>query len=182
MIREAHDLDGLEKEKCENCGSSLTVKSGRFGPFIACTKYPECKFTRPIKKDRPPDRPTDEKCADCGSPMVIKTGRYGEFLACTTYPDCKHTRPVPLGVKCPVCVVGDLTQRRTRRGGVFYGCIRYPDCEYSTWYEPLPEECPKCSKTGVERRSSKARGEYRRCMHCEEEFDVEEPATAGAET
>ena len=182
MIREAHDLDGLEKEKCENCGSSLTVKSGRFGPFIACTKYPECKFTRPIKKDRPPDRPTDEKCADCGSPMVIKTGRYGEFLACTTYPDCKHTRPVPLGVKCPVCVVGDLTQRRTRRGRVFYGCIRYPDCEYSTWYEPLPEECPKCSKTGVERRSSKARGEYRRCMHCEEEFDVEEPATAGAET
>ncbi len=182
MIREAHDLDGLEKERCENCGSALTVKSGRFGPFIACTTYPECKFTRPIKKDRPPDRPTDEKCDECGSPMVIKTGRYGEFLACTTYPDCKHTRPVPLGVKCPVCVVGDLTQRRTRRGRVFYGCIRYPDCEYSTWYEPLPEECLKCKKTGVARRSSKARGEYRRCMHCEHEFDVEEPVTAGADT
>ena len=182
MIREAHDLEGLEDERCEKCGSKLTVKSGRFGPFIACTNYPDCKYTRPIKKDRPPDRPTDEKCQECGSPMVIKTGRYGEFLACTTYPDCQHTRPVPLGVKCPLCEVGDLTQRRTRRGRVFYGCARYPDCEYSTWYEPLPETCRKCEKVGVEKRSTKARGEYRRCMHCEHEFDVEEPAPAGAES
>lgn len=182
MIREAHDLEGLEDERCENCGSALTVKSGRFGPFIACTNYPECKFTRAIKKDRPPDRETDEKCYECGSAMVIKTGRYGEFLACTRYPDCQHTRPVPLGVKCPVCIVGDLTQRRTRRGRVFYGCVRYPDCEYSTWYEPLAEVCPECKKTGVERRSSKARGEYRRCMHCEHEFEVEEPAKAEADT
>jgi DNA topoisomerase-1 len=182
MIREAHDLEGLEKERCENCGGKLTVKSGRFGPFIACTKYPECKYTRPIKKDRPPDRPTDEKCRECGSAMVIKTGRYGEFLACTTYPDCQHTRPVPLGVKCPVCEAGDLTQRRTRRGRVFYGCVRYPDCEYSTWYEPLQETCPECKKEGLERRSSKARGQYRRCMHCEHEFDVEESAAAGAES
>jgi DNA topoisomerase-1 len=182
MIREAHDLEGLEDERCEKCGSKLTVKSGRFGPFIACTTYPECKFTRPIRRDRPPDRPTDEICAECKSPMVIKTGRYGEFLACTKYPECKHTRPVPLGVKCPTCVTGDLTQRRTRRGRVFYGCMRYPDCDYSTWYEPLPEECPECRKVGVERRSTKARGEYRRCINCEHEFDVEEPATVGADS
>jgi DNA topoisomerase-1 len=182
MIREAHDLGDLEKERCGDCDSTLTVKSGRFGPFIACTKYPECKYTRPIKKDRPPDRPTEEKCQECGSAMVIKTGRYGEFLACTRYPDCQHTRPVPLGVKCPVCEVGDLTQRRTRRGRVFYGCVRYPDCEYSTWYEPLPETCPKCKKEGVERRSSKVRGEYRRCIRCEHEFDAEEPAAAGTES
>jgi DNA topoisomerase-1 len=182
MIREAHDLEGLEDDRCEKCGSKLTVKSGRFGPFIACTTYPECKFTRPIRRDRPPDRPTDEICAECKSPMVIKTGRYGEFLACTKYPECKHTRPVPLGVKCPTCVTGDLTQRRTRRGRVFYGCMRYPDCDYSTWYEPLPEECRECHKVGVERRSTKARGEYRRCINCEHEFDVEEAATAGADS
>ncbi|MCZ6915300.1 MAG: type I DNA topoisomerase [Gemmatimonadetes bacterium] len=182
MIREAHDLEGLEDDRCEMCGSKLTVKSGRFGPFIACTTYPECKFTKPIRRDRPPDRPTDEKCAECSSPMVIKTGRYGEFLACTKYPECKHTRPVPLGVKCPTCVTGDLTRRRTRRGRVFYGCMRYPDCEYSTWYEPLPEECPECRKIGVEQRSTKARGEYRRCINCEHEFAVEEAATAGADS
>ena len=182
MIREAHDLEGLEKERCENCGSKLTVKSGRFGPFIACTNYPDCKFTRPIKKDRPPDRPTDEKCRECESPMVIKTGRYGEFLACTRYPDCKHTRPVPLGVKCPMCEVGDLTQRRTRRGRTFYGCMRYPDCDFSTWYLPVADVCPECGKTGAEVRSTKARGEYRRCLHCEHEFHVEEPAAAAAES
>ncbi len=182
MIREAHDLKGLEDERCEKCGSKLTVKSGRFGPFIACTKYPECKFTRPITMDRPPDRETDEKCAECQSPMIIKTGKYGEFLACTKYPECKHTRPVPLGVKCPTCEVGDLTQRRTRRGRIFYGCARYPDCEYSTWYEPVAEVCPSCNKTGAEKRVSKQRGDFLRCMHCEHEFSVDEPAAAAVES
>ena len=48
--------------------------------------------------------------------VLIKTGRFGEFLACTRYPECKHTRPIPIGVKCPKCVTGDLAERRTRRG------------------------------------------------------------------
>jgi DNA topoisomerase-1 len=182
MIREAHDVEGLEKEKCEKCGGKLTVKSGRFGPFIACTNYPECRFTKPLKRDRPPDRPTDEKCQECGADMVIKTGRYGEFLACTQYPSCKHTRPVPLGVKCPQCEIGDLTQRRTRRGRTFYGCMRYPDCEFSTWYLPVAIECPSCGKIGAEKRATKSRGEYRRCLHCEHEFTVEEPETVTAES
>jgi DNA topoisomerase-1 len=175
MIREAHDLDGLEKEKCEKCASALTVKSGRFGPFIACATYPECKYTRPLKRDRPPDRPSDEICEECKSPMVIKTGRYGEFLACTEYPKCKHTRALPLGVKCPTCEVGDLTQRRTRRGRTFYGCMRYPECDFSTWHLPVAEVCPACGKTGAEQRITKARGEHYRCLHCENEFTVEEP-------
>jgi DNA topoisomerase-1 len=178
MIREAHDVDELLKDPCEKCGGKLTVKSGRFGPFIACSNYPECKFTKPIRRDRPPDRPTDETCRECGAPMVIKAGRYGDFLACTQYPNCKHTRPVPLGVKCPRCTTGDLTQRRTRRGRTFYGCARYPDCDFSTWHPPVPDECPSCGKVGAEQRMTKARGEFRRCLHCEHEFQVEEaPAT-----
>jgi DNA topoisomerase-1 len=174
MIREAHDVDELVKDPCEKCGGKLTVKSGRFGPFIACSNYPECKFTKPIRRDRPPDRPTDETCRECGAPMVIKAGRYGDFLACTQYPNCKHTRPVPLGVKCPRCKTGDLTQRRTRRGRTFYGCARYPDCDFSTWHPPVPDECPSCGKVGAEQRMTKARGEFRRCLHCEHEFKVEE--------
>jgi DNA topoisomerase I len=181
MIREAHDVEDLENEPCEQCGGKLTVKSGRFGPFIACSNYPECKFTKPLKRDRPPDRPTDEKCQECGAAMVIKTGRYGEFLACTRYPACKHTRPLPLGVKCPVCHIGDLTQRRTRRGRTFYGCMRYPDCDFSTWHRPVPETCPACGHVGAEERATKARGEYRKCLSCSHEYTADEPVVAHAD-
>jgi DNA topoisomerase-1 len=173
MIREAFDVTEIEKEPCPDCGGKLTVKSGRFGPFIACTNYPECRYTKPLKRDKAPDRPTDEKCQECGSPMVIKTGRYGEFLACTKYPECKHTRPIPLGVKCPQCS-SELAERRTRRGRTFFGCSGYPDCEFSTWYRPVPDKCPDCGYEGSEQRSTKARGDYRRCIKCSNEFALEE--------
>ena len=174
MIREAFDVEDLEKEPCPDCGGKLSVKSGRFGPFIACTNYPDCKHTKPLKQDKVPDRPTDEVCNECGAPMVIKTGRYGEFLACTKYPKCKHTRPIPLGVKCPKCRAGELTERRTRRGRSFFGCMRYPKCDFSTWYRPVPDVCPSCGYVGAEKRSTKARGEFRKCIDCEHEFVPEE--------
>ncbi len=183
MIREAHDVGDLEQQACPKCGGKLGVRSGRFGPFIACTTYPECKYTKPLKRDKVPDRPTKEKCRECKSPMVVKTGRYGEFLACTAYPKCKHTRPIPLGVKCPKCKDGDLAERRTRKGGrVFFGCSTYPDCDFSTWHRPLPEACRDCRKIGVEKRFTKARGDYRRCLWCETEYDVAEEAAATAGT
>jgi DNA topoisomerase-1 len=60
MIREAYDVAHLDSTPCPECGGKLTVKSGRFGPFIACTNYPECRYTKPLKRDKVPDRPTDE--------------------------------------------------------------------------------------------------------------------------
>ncbi len=173
MIREAHDVGEIEKEPCPTCGGKLTVKSGRFGPFVACSNYPECRYTKPLKGDKVPDKPTDEVCKECGAPMVIKTGRYGEFLACTQYPKCKHTRPIPLGVKCPKCG-GELAQRRTRRGRSFFGCSNYPECDFSTWHRPVPDRCTECGNEGAEQRSTKARGEYRLCLKCGNEFPVEE--------
>ncbi len=183
LIREAHDVSELEGQPCAECGKgTLTVKSGRFGPFMACSNYPECRFTKPLRGDRPPDRPTDEVCAECGRPMVIKTGRYGEFLACTGYPECKHTRPIPLGVSCPKCTKGDVAERRTKRGRSFFGCTRYPDCDFSTWYRPAPDPCPSCAFVGAEMRSTKARGEFRKCLKCGNEFTVEEGASTPAAT
>ncbi len=173
MIREAHDVGEIEKEPCPKCGGKLTVKSGRFGPFVACGNYPECRYTKPLKGDKVPDKPTDEVCKECGAPMVIKAGRYGEFLACTQYPKCKHTRPIPLGVKCPKCG-GELAQRRTRRGRSFFGCSNYPECDFSTWHRPVPDRCTECGNEGAEQRSTKARGEYRLCLKCGNEFPVEE--------
>jgi DNA topoisomerase-1 len=180
IIHEVHDLSKLHEETCPKCGSPLAVRSGRFGPFIACARYAskECDYSRSLKKDKVPDRPTDEICKECGAPMVIKTGRFGEFLACTRYPQCKHTRPVPLGIKCPKCGVGDLAERRTKKGRNFFGCLRYPECDYSTWNRPVAVPCPSCGFVGMEQRQSKTAGATRKCLKCGHEVTVEEGAPA----
>ena len=178
LIHDVHDLSGLSKEKCPTCGSGLVVRSGRFGPFIACARYPECRFSRALSRNKVPDRPTDEICQECGAPMVIKTGRYGEFLACTRYPACTHTRPVPLGVKCPKCGVGDLAERRSKKGRTFFGCLRYPECDYSTWNRPVAVACPSCGFLGMEEKQTKAKGVTRKCLKCGHEMTLEEAAPA----
>jgi len=182
LIKEAHGIDQTDLQKCPEDGGQLRVRSGRFGPFIACSNYPACRYTKPLKRDKVPDRPTDQVCKDCGSPMVIKTGRYGEFLACTRYPECKHTRPIPLGVKCPRCGDGELAERRTRRGRSFFGCSNYPKCDFSTWYRPVPDTCPDCRNLGAEKRFTKGRGEYRRCLKCQTEWGAPEGAEATVAT
>ncbi|MCZ6758872.1 MAG: type I DNA topoisomerase [Gemmatimonadetes bacterium] len=176
LIREIHDVEGIEKEPCPECSGTLTVKSGRFGPFIACSNYPDCKYTKKLGKEKQPDEPTDEICKECGSPMVKKMGRYGQFLACTKYPACKHTRSPSLGVKCPNCAKGDLIERRTRKGRSFFGCSSYPECDFSSWYRPVPDSCPECNYLGAESRSTKAQGEYRVCLKCKNKFTVESSA------
>jgi DNA topoisomerase-1 len=178
LIRAVHDLSSLETDKCPNCGGPLEVRSGRFGPYIACLKYPECKFSKPIGRDKIPDKPTDEICKECGAPMVIKTGRFGEFLACTRYPKCTHTRPVPLGIKCPKCTIGDIAERRTGRGRSFFGCLRYPDCDYSVWNRPVPVPCPSCGFVGMEEKRTKTMGATRKCLKCGHEMMLEEAAAA----
>ncbi len=76
----------------------MTVKSGRFGRFLACTKYPECKGTRPLsrgkKRLRVPEGWT-QVCDKCGKTMVIRHSRRGPFIACPGYPDCKNTMRIP---------------------------------------------------------------------------------------
>jgi DNA topoisomerase I len=178
LVADAHGLDPAElaKERCPKCGSPIELKTGRFGPYLACTKYKDtCDYVKSLKKQRAPDRPTDEKCHLCGSPMVIKTGRFGEFLACTTYPACKGTRAIPIGVKCPKCLEGDLAERRTKRGKSFWGCVRYPACDFSTWNRPVVETCPECGWVGMEKKVSKAEGETRTCLRCKHKIVLAEP-------
>ena len=178
LVADAHGLDTeqLAKERCPKCGSAIELKTGRFGPYLACVKYKDtCDYVKSLKKARAPDRPTDEKCHLCGSPMVIKTGRFGEFLACTTYPACKGTRAIPMGIKCPKCIEGDLAERRTKRGKSFWGCIRYPACDFSTWNRPVPDTCPECGWIGMEKKVSKAEGETRVCLKCGNKLVLTEP-------
>ncbi|HBG84760.1 MAG TPA: type I DNA topoisomerase [Erysipelotrichaceae bacterium] len=123
-------------EKCPECGGDLVIRKGRYGEFVACSNYPECKY---IKKD-PNDRtgqPTGETCPKCGSPMVYKRGRYGEFEACSNYPTCKYIKKKPregdeligkpTGDKCPNCGA-DVVWKRGRFG-LFKACSNYPECK-----------------------------------------------------
>jgi DNA topoisomerase I len=178
LVSDAYGLsaEDIAKERCPKCGSPVELRTGRFGPYLACVKYKDtCDYVKSLKKARTPDRPTDEKCHLCGSPMVIKTGRFGEFLACTTYPACKGTRAIPMGIKCPKCDIGDLAERRTKRGKSFWGCVRYPACDFSTWNRPVPDTCPNCGFVGMEKKVSKAEGETRTCLKCKHKIVLAEP-------
>jgi len=148
---------------CEKCGKMMAIKWGKMGRFLACTGYPDCKNTKDFKevdgKVVPvEEEPTDETCEKCGRPMVIKRGRFGRFMACSGYPECKTSKPLSIGVACPTCKVGYLTERRTRRGKIFFGCNRYPDCTFAAWDRPLPETCPKCASPYLLQKYSKRDG------------------------
>ncbi|HUF25995.1 MAG TPA: type I DNA topoisomerase [Gemmatimonadaceae bacterium] len=174
LVGEAFDLSELDKERCPECGSRLVAKAGFFGPYVACERHPkECRFTRKLGVDRKPAIPTDEKCHECGEMMVIRHSRSGQFLGCSTFPKCRGTRPMPTGVKCPKDG-GDIAERRSKkRGKKFYGCSNYPKCDFVLWDKPVPETCPECGYVGAEAKRNKTRGEYRKCVSCGNEWEVE---------
>jgi DNA topoisomerase I len=165
-------------EACPECGQPLLERWGRFGKFLACSAYPDCRYTRDLSgNERAADEPTDETCPTCGKPMVIKHGRYGKFVACSGYPECKTTKPVTLGIACPEAgCVGQLVARRSRRGRVFYGCSVYPNCTFVVWQRPIPEACPKCGANFLTERPIRGRV-VRRCIResCDFEREVETP-------
>ena len=134
------------QESCAKCGRPMTVKRSRFGEFLACTGYPECRHTKPVAASATdPSGPT-EVCEKCGGELVTKRSRFGgRFLACTNYPKCKNTRAIRTGAACPrEGCGGDLVEKTTRKGRVFYACSNYPKCRFATWDRPLPQSCPEC--------------------------------------
>ncbi len=164
-------------ELCPRCPEEgrepahLVEKLGRYGRFIGCGNYPECKYTRPIDGGGPPEpEPTGEACPECGRPLVRKTGRFGPFVGCSGYPDCKYIKKEPpktMGIPCPQCNQGELVERRGRYGS-FYSCSRYPDCTFSVNQRPSAEPCPNCGGLVVA-----SRGGARRCLACARAWDPE---------
>ncbi len=124
------ELKGVKGEEigrnCPECGAPLLKVHGRYGTFIACSNYPQCKYKESLKEE---PQKTGEKCPECGGDLIIKSGRYGRFIACSNYPQCKYTAPITYG-KCPKCGEGDIVERRSKKGKKFYGCSRYPECDY----------------------------------------------------
>jgi DNA topoisomerase-1 len=151
-------------ETCPECGGDLIERRGRFGKFIACSNYPECKYKRNLPgSERAEDEPTDEICPTCERPMVIKHGRFGKFIACSGYPECKTTKPVTLGIACPECEKGQMVERHSRKGRTFFGCSAYPDCKFVLWQRPVAEPCPRCAAPFLTERVMRGGRRVQRC-------------------
>jgi DNA topoisomerase-1 len=176
LIAVAHDLSGIANERCPDCGGRLEPRGGFFGPFLACENHPKaCKYTRPLKGEKAKPKMTDIPCHLCGAPMVVRVGRSGEFLGCSTFPKCRGTRSMPTGVFCPKDG-GELVERRSKkRGTAFYACSN-EICDFVAWNKPVAEACPECAYVGAEMKFTKARGDFRKCLKCGNEWDVPQPA------
>ncbi|MEE8462530.1 MAG: type I DNA topoisomerase [Acidobacteriota bacterium] len=155
---------GIEQKPCEKCGKPMVLKKGRYGEFLACSGYPECKNTKKVIQDNgevkveETQETKDEKCPQCGSQLVQKHGPYGAFVACGDYPDCKYIKQETIGVDCPECKKGPLTRRRSRRGRYFYGCSTFPECKFALWQKPIDVQCPSCAAPYLLERTTKKEG------------------------
>ncbi|HWV56137.1 MAG TPA: type I DNA topoisomerase [Longimicrobiales bacterium] len=169
-----------EARNCPECGREMVVRWNRFGRFLACSGYPECRHTESIESGRngkPEPKRIGEPCPECGGELVERVGRFGPFIACSNYPTCKYTRPVTVaGMKCPECGQGDIAEKRTRKGKPFWGCTRYPECQWTSWDRPVADPCPDCGSPYRVVKSSKARGEYLKCPSCKGEFATDTAA------
>jgi DNA topoisomerase-1 len=141
----------------------LVVKLGRFGKFIGCNNYPDCKYIRNLNgEERKEPELLDETCPECGRPLARKVGRFGPFVGCSGYPECRYIKKEEqkTGVRCPRCDEGELVVKRARRGkrgSVFYGCNRYPECDFTVGQKPLPNPCPSCGSLMVHQKTGGAR-------------------------
>jgi DNA topoisomerase I len=167
--------EGIKTEEvCDRCGKGMVIKVGKFGPFVACSGYPDCTNTRELEKSEPnadTDETQDEICENCGKPMVVKRGRFGQFLACTGYPDCKTTRKIIsaggamkaakpdqiLDEKCPKCESNLVIKQG--RFGEFTACTNYPNCKYVKM-KSTGVLCPKDGGDIVERKSRRGKVFY----------------------
>jgi DNA topoisomerase-1 len=174
-----------EPEVCELCGKPMQMKRGRFGQFLGCTGYPECRNIRKVAKSgvaAPAPVPLDEKCPVDGAHLVRRFGRFGEFISCSNYPKCKYIKQETTGVSCPrPGCGGELVVKKSKRGKVFYGCSQYPKCDSVYWDKPVSEVCPNCNAPFLLEKTTKKQGTFRYCAREECGYSSNQSATTGAE-
>lgn len=175
-------------EVCDKCGAPMIIKTGRYGKFLACSAFPECKNIKSLDKNKDgkideqdekiseqmealKDKYKDEVCDKCGAPMVIRNGRYGMFLACSAYPKCRNIKNIEenkeagggsTGIKCPSCGEGEIVAKRSRRG-IFYACNKYPKCKTAFSGKPTGEKCPDCEAPLIEDAKGKIKCSDKEC-------------------
>lgn len=181
-------LDKAEKSgnipeiPCDECGAPMVIRVSRRGRFLGCSKYPDCKFTKPLpsqqKKEKvEPVIAEGVTCDLCGKPMYIREGRFGKFYGCTDYPNCKGIKPILTNIECPKCHEGKLIERYSKKSRKkFWGCANYPKCDHITNYEPIDKKCPKCGHYFIEYRFKKVGDKYEKyikCPECKENFELD---------
>ncbi len=164
--------ESIEKVICEKCGSEMTMKYGRFGRFLACTNYPECKNIKSMKglKDENSEPEfTGETCPLCGARAIFRQGKFGRFIGCEKYPECAFIKSITLGITCPRCNEGEISERISKKRKKFYGCTKYPDCDFVSWSKPSATPCPTGDSKIMEEKYSAKKGKFLKCPTCGEE-------------
>jgi DNA topoisomerase-1 len=153
-------------KSCPDCGGDLIMKFGRFGKFIACSNYPNCRYTEKTGAEKKIEEEfSGELCEKCGAKMAVKRGKFGVFLGCSNYPTCKNIKRIETktGIKCPKCKTGDIVERKSKKGRLFFGCNTYPACDFSLWNKPTGEVCPNCNSLLVFAAKGKAKCSNKEC-------------------
>ena len=86
-----------KNEPCPQCGAELVIRSGKHGPFLGCSHYPDCDYVRPLKSQADGHIVKvleGQACPQCGSDLALRQGRYGMFIGCSRYPECEHTEQI----------------------------------------------------------------------------------------
>ncbi len=119
------------------------VVSDFYQPFAETLSRKE----KELSKQEIAEEKTDKKCPECGAELIIKLGRFGKFYACTNFPKCRYTESLKdnkLGIPCPKCKQGEITEKRTKKGKIFYGCNKFPKCDFALWDKPTGKKCEQC--------------------------------------
>jgi DNA topoisomerase-1 len=119
---------------CEKCGKPMALKRSRFGVFLGCTGYPDCKNIRKIGPQAAPPKDTGVQCPECKQGTILeKKSRRGKiFFSCSRYPDCKFALwNKPVATPCPKCAYPLLTEKTTKRRGTELVCPN-EECDYTS--------------------------------------------------
>jgi DNA topoisomerase-1 len=181
------------QQPCPKCGRPLVERVGRYGKFLGCSGYPECRtIVRPGKSESGAEEASGvgaggqdgaaaeyPPCPNCGRPLVRRNGKRGPFLGCSGYPKCKtivnldeieantstaEATPAIPGVQCPKDG-GALVERTSRAGRAFVGCANYPDCDFTTSLQLTGEICPQCGWPTGTRRGRGASADTVQCSN-----------------
>lgn len=168
------------QEKCDKCGAAMIIKTGRYGKFLACSAFPECKNIKGMdgttkNQEKSPEVTEMEKkyetevCDKCGAAMKVRVGRFGPFLACSAYPKCKNIKNIDRpgetsNISCPLCKDGKIVKKFSRRGP-FYACNNYPACKNAYSGAPTGKNCPDCQSLLIKNKDGEIKCSQKDCSY-----------------